>query len=71
MKWLYAVMYARDCGVVSWDYWRDLQVARTGATNKSLCGNSDDKFGTTCKVIFLGVEDRCVFQVDCQSLLVN
>lgn len=72
MKWLCAVSCALDCGIVSWDYCRYLQVARNAKqTNKSACGSSGNKFGTACRVIFLGVGDRRAFQVDFQSIVVN
>lgn len=37
----------------------------------NVCDNSDDKFGTACGVIFVGVGDRYAFQVDFQSIVVN
>lgn len=60
VKLFCAVTCALVCGAVLWDYCWFLQVARNDETNKFLCDNSDDEFGTACRIIFLGV-DRCTF----------
>lgn len=49
------------CDAVLWDYCWYLQVARNDKTNEFLCDNSDNEFDTACRIIFLGVEDRCTF----------